>query len=62
MAENQSSNNNQNAQSVQTGNQNTNSNAADSGWITVNTSDSVIVQRMNIMKGNDNQFSTKNGK
>jgi hypothetical protein len=66
MAENnQTSNSNtqnsqQNTQSV---NQNNNSNAEiNSGWVTVNTSDSAEAQRMNIMKGNDNDFFTKIGK
>jgi len=52
-----STNNNQAA-----GNNNNTNSATNSGWVTVNTSDSAIAQRMNIMKGNVDEFSVKNGK
>jgi hypothetical protein len=67
MADNSQTSNNNNTQSseqnAQTANQSNNSNAAiNSGWVTVNTSDSAEAQRMNIMKGNNDELFTKSGR
>lgn len=64
MADNNQNNNNQeNNQVANQSNANGSNATNNSSWITVNTSDSVEAQRMNIMKGNDNElFVTKNEK
>ncbi len=64
MADNNQNNNNQeNNQVANQSNPNGSNATNNSSWITVNTSDSVEAQRMNIMKGNDNElFVTKERK